>query len=123
MRARGFVDGIRNQVGRVWAQQYEDRREQFIYETFGGRVTSDADRRRLLLVRRMSNADQPVPRRDLPGLDPDLVVAYAGTKRMLSRDLNALENMGLIENAGRGLWRVRHEQILAFQPLRRSPIT
>ncbi|MCC6223704.1 MAG: Fic family protein [Thermoleophilia bacterium] len=117
---RGFVDGIRAQVERVWIQQYADRWEQFVYETFGGRITSDAERRRLRLVLELSSRPGPVPRRDIPRLSPDLAVAYAGTQRMLSRDLNALGAMGLIEPVGRGLWRARREQILAFRPLRRE---
>lgn len=119
---RGFVDGIRAQVERVWVQQYADRWEQFIYETFGGRVTSDAERRRLQLVLELSVRPEPVPRREIPRLSPDLAFAYAGTQRMLSRDLNVLEAMGLIEQAGRGFWRARREQILAFRPLRREEI-
>jgi len=117
---RGFVDGIRAQVERVWVQQYADRWEQFIYETFGGRVTTDAERRRLRFVLELSERQGPVPRREIPRLSPDLFIAYAGTQRMLSRDLNALEAMGLVEQAGRGFWRARREQILAFRPLRRE---
>lgn len=119
---RGFVDGIRAQAERVWVQQYADRWEQFIYETFGGRVRSDAERRRLHLVRELSERQDPVPRREIPRLSPDLTIAYAGTQRMLSRDLNALAAMGLVEQAGRGLWRARREQILAFRPLRRREV-
>lgn len=117
---QGFVDGIRSQVERVWQQQYRDRWEQYIYETFGGRITTDAERRRLRLVLELSDEADPVARRNLPLLSPDLAFAYAGTQRMLSRDLNALESMGLIEQARRGFWRARRERILAFQPLRRD---
>lgn len=117
---QGFVDGIRAQIERVWVQQYADRWEQFVYESFGGRITSDAERRRLHLVFELSNQPNPVPRREIPGLSADLTIAYAGTQRMLSRDLNALESMGLVEGAGRGFWRARREQILAFRPLRRE---
>jgi Fic family protein len=117
---QGFVDGIRLQVERVWEQQYDDRWEQFIYETFGGRVTSDAEKRRLDLVLRLSEQTEPVARRDIPQLSPELTIAYAGTQRMLSRDLNALEGLGLIEQARRGFWRARRERILAFRPLRRE---
>lgn len=117
---QGFVDGIRAQVERIWVQQYADRWEQFIYETFGGRVTTNAERRRLHLVLTLSDHEEPVARRDIPRLSAELAVAYAGTQRMLSRDLNALETMGLIEQAGRGYWRVRREQVLAFRPLRRE---
>jgi Fic family protein len=116
---RGFVDGIRAQVERVWEQQYSDRWEQFVYETFGGKVTSEAAQRRLELVLELSARLAPVARREIPALSSSLAVAYAGTERMLSRDLNALERMGLIEPAGRGFWQARRERILAFRPLRR----
>lgn len=115
----GFVDGVRVQLERVWEQQYADRWEQFIYETFGGHATSDAERRRLRLIRAISAKREPVARRDIPGLHPELTLAYADTERMLSRDLNALEGMGLLEQASRGHWRARREQIRAFRPLRR----
>lgn len=119
---QGFVDGIRSQLERVWTQQYADRWEQFIYETFGGSVTSGAERRRLDLVLELSKQIDPVPRRKIPRLSPELAIAYAGTQRMLSRDLNALEAIGLIENVGHGLWRARRKQILAFRPLRREEV-
>lgn len=118
--AQGFVDGIRGQIERVWEQQYADRWEQFIHEAFGGNVTSAADRRRLQIVLKLSEQTGAVARRDIPRLTPELTIAYAGTERMLSRDINALEAMGLIEQAGRGYWRPQREQILAFRPLRRE---
>jgi Fic family protein len=115
---QGFVDGIRDQVNYVWEQQYSDRWQQFIYEAFDGRPTSDAEKRRFLLVTRLSDLWEPIARRDIPSLDPLLGAAYSGTQRMLSRDLNALEEAGLIEQAGHGYWEVARGQILAFRPLR-----
>jgi Fic family protein len=117
---RGFVDGIRAQIERVWEQQYADRWEQFVYETFGGHITSPAERRRLHLALRLSEQGEPVARRDISRLSPELAVAYSDTQRMLSRDLNTLERLGLIEQARHGFWQVRREQILAFRPLRRE---
>lgn len=116
---QGFVDGIRAQVERVWDQQYTDRWEQYVYETFG-RVGTEAERRRLRLALALSNEPGPVLRRNITALGPELTLAYAGTERMLSRDLNALVSLGLIESVGRGAWRAKREQILAFRPLRRS---
>jgi Fic family protein len=115
---QGFVDGIRGQVDFVWGQQYDDRWQQFIYESFRGRPSSEAERRRFLLATKLSERWEPVARRDIPSLDPSLAAAYNDTQRMLSRDLNALEELGLIEQAGHGHWQVAREQILAFRPLR-----
>jgi Uncharacterized conserved protein len=117
---QGFIDGIRGQVALVWEQQYADRWEQFVYETFGGHTTTEAEQRRLRLVLCLSKEDEAVPRRDIPSLDPALAHAYSDTQRMLSRDLNALEHMGLIEAAARGRWRARKERVLAFRSVRRD---
>ena len=118
---QGFVDGIRAQVERVWVQQYADRWEQYVYETFG-RVSTEAERRRLHLALTLSNESAPVLRRNIAALSADLTLAYTGTERMLSRDLNALKSLGLIESVGKGAWRAKREQILAFRPLRRSSL-
>jgi Fic family protein len=117
---RGFVDGLRAQIQRVWVQQYADRWEQFVYETFGGRTTTETAQRRLRLVLELSGRDEPVARRDIPSLSLELGLAYVGTERMLGRDLNALAAMNLIEQARHGYWRAKREQILAFRPLRRE---
>lgn len=117
---RGFIDGIRLQVERVWDQNYSDRWEQFVYESFGGHVTSPAEQRRLQLIFAMSaQPDEEIPRRRIATLTPQLEMSYAGTERMLSRDLNSLEELGLVEQSRHGHWRVRREQLLAFQPVRR----
>jgi Fic family protein len=80
---RGFVDGLRAQIQRVWVQQYADRWEQFVYETFGGRTTTETAQRRLRLVLELSGRDEPVARRDIPSLSLELGLAYVGTERML----------------------------------------
>ena len=49
--ARGFVDGIRNQLLQVRVQQWDDRWEQYIYETFGSARSPARDRRRDLVTR------------------------------------------------------------------------
>jgi Fic family protein len=117
---RGFVDGVREQVDRVWQQQYADVWEQFVREVFDEKPDSEAKRRQLHLVTLLTEHATAIARRDIPALSPRLGAAYAGTQRMLSRDLNALERLGLIERAGHGFWRARREQILAFCPLRRG---
>jgi cell filamentation protein, protein adenylyltransferase len=115
---QGFIDGIRAQLDKVWRQQYGDRWEQFIYETFGDTHTPAKERQRRLVLE-LSKLEEPVPRKELVRMSPELYEAYVGTERTLSRDLNALESMGLIERIRPG-WRPRRERILAFQPLRRE---
>jgi cell filamentation protein, protein adenylyltransferase len=52
-------------------------------------------------------------------MTPELAEAYRGTERTLSRDLNALVGMGLVRRV-RGGYVPERQQILAFQPLRRT---
>lgn len=115
---RGFVDGIRSQLEYVKAQQFDDRWEQFIYETFGHTHTAARERQRRLVLE-LSTLDEPVPRMYLPRLSPELTIAYSGTERMLSRDINKLREMGLIERVPEG-WQPRRDQLLAFLPIRRT---
>ena len=114
----GFIDGLRIQLNRVWNQQYADRWEQFIYESFGDTHTQAKERQRRLVLE-LSKRDGPVQRRELVRMTPELFEAYLGTERTLSRDLNALERLGLISRVRAG-WIPEREQIMAFQPLRRQ---
>lgn len=70
----GFVDGLRLQLTRVWNQQYADRWEQFIYETFGDTHTKARERQRRLVLE-LSKRDGPVPRRELVKMTPELSAA------------------------------------------------
>lgn len=115
---QGFIDGIRQQLIRAWSQQYEDRWEQFIYQTFGDTHTAAKERQRRLVLE-MSKRDGPLQRRELVRMTPELFEAYRDTERTLTRDLNALEALGLIRR-GREGWTPFREQIMAFQPLRRT---
>jgi len=114
---QGFVDGLREQLRVVRDQQFEDRWEQYIYETFG-EARSPAARRQRQLVLELSKQDgKPVTRPKLRTLTPGLAEAYAGkTSKTLSRDINALVDLGLIERVPGG-YRARREQVLAFLPL------
>lgn len=114
---RGFVDGLRTQLELVTDQQFADRWEQYVYETFGERRTA-AEQRRLQLVLAVSSrmGAGPVPTHELRHLTPELAEAYAGTVRTLPRDVNALVNMGLIERTRTGV-RPRSWIIRSFLPL------
>ena len=115
---RGFVDRIREQLRQVREQQWDDRWEQYIYETFGTVKNTRARERQRMLVLELSKHNGPVPRSALPRLSPELAEAYHGTERTLSRDINALRGLGLIERLPQG-WSPRRDVILAFLPVRR----
>lgn len=124
---QGFVDELRSQLDRIWAMQYVDRWEQYVYQRFGEAKT-DARRRQLRLIKDLSRAsieatpNHPVPtlraktRGEIRRLSPELAEAYAGkTERSLTRDLNALERMELIRRTPEG-WIPRSDSVLAFMP-------
>lgn len=116
---RGFVDQLRDQLDVIWRQQFEDRWEQFVYQTFGER-RGESDNRKLHLVLDVSRASwtagEPVPRRMLTTLTPRLAAAYATkTEKTLTRDLNGVEKLGLLRRKDRG-WMPADEVIRGLQP-------
>jgi len=123
----GFVEELRAQLDRIWAMQYVDRWEQYVYQRFG-ETRTDSQRRQLRLVKDLSKASiqtaprhplprlEPIPKVGLRRLSPALAEAYAGkTERTLTRDLNALERDGLILHWKRG-WVPNSDAVLAFMP-------
>jgi Fic family protein len=116
---QGLIDGLKNQLQMVRMQQFEDRWEQYIYETFGGDTRTPARARQLRLILELSKLAVAVPRPKLTTLTPELAAAYAGkTSKTLSRDLNALKKMGLVVRV-RGGFEPNRNAILAFLPLRK----
>jgi len=120
---RGLVDGLSDAQETVRAQQFEDRWEQYVYETFG-ELKTEADRRRLRLVLDLTAQYkatlQPTSKQELRRLSPALSEAYGSkTVKTLSRDLNAIMAMGLLEADDRG-YVPRDWVILAFRPDRRD---
>jgi Fic family protein len=126
--ARGLVDGLRDQLKTITEQQFRDRWEQYIYETFGDRRTA-ADQRRLEVALELSKASAAEAVEGAPGvihqsrvrlLTPKLAEAYAGTNRMVARDLNMLEQMGLLARH-KSFWWPRSYVIRGFLP-QRAPV-
>jgi predicted transcriptional regulator len=68
----------------------------------------------------LSTRPQPAALDEIPGLTPELAVAYATrTRKTLSRDLHELERMGLVAEE-HGTYRAAREVILAFLPWRQG---
>lgn len=113
--ARGFVDGLREQLTTIWRQQFADTWEQYVYRAFG-EGKSESDRRRLRLVLDLSQQPGPVPRSQLRRMSPELMEMYVGrTDKTLTRDLNALQHLDLIRRMRPG-YVPRNELILGLRP-------
>jgi len=116
---RGLVDGLREQLGLVRETQLDLAWGDFIQARFTG-LTSKAAIRRQLLVRALS-AGAWVKRGDVNRLDPEVAAAYATkTEKTLSRDLNFLKGLKLVEVKGDRI-RARRSLVLGFRPKSKDP--
>ncbi len=116
---QGFVDQLREQLNVIRKVQFEDRWEQFVYQSFGER-RSETDNRRLRLVLDLSRAfharGDVIPKQAISTLTPRLAAAYAAkTEKTLSRDLNAIEALGLLRKEATG-WAPADEAIQHLLP-------
>jgi len=118
---QGFLDGLRAQSDQIRVQQWEVSWQNYVHDMFRGKASpSDLRRRQLLLD--LSAKHEGVRRADLLRISPEVASLYARkTGKTLSRDVNALIGMGLMEQRADGVCRAKMEKILAFLPLRRPP--
>lgn len=113
---RGLVDGLREQLEKIWEQQWDVVWRNFVHERFQSRNSPTAARQRHVALD-LGDGGESVEVGKVAELTPRLAKAYAGkTAKTLQRDLNALVEMGLIVRDGRKV-RARREVILAFLPL------
>lgn len=112
---QGFVDGLREQSHTVREQQIMVHWVNFIHQVFQGQDTVAGRRQRRLAID-LSEVEQPVKASDIRHISPRLAEAYAGkTDKTVSRDLNRLRELKLIERTKYG-YRARPELMLAFLP-------
>ena len=99
---QGFVDGIRDQIGEVMAQQFEVAWINYVHETMGRFPASPARDRQRSLVLAMPSGEV-IPQNELAGLSPLLAALYAKAgPRTLRRDLSRLREAGLIVRRPQG---------------------
>ena len=116
---RGFVDGLREQLEKIWTQQWDVVWRNYVHERFQNR-TSPSDSRQKHLALDLGDKGDWVELGMISELTPRLAKAYATkTPKTIQRDLNALVEIELIAREGRKV-RARREVILAFLPLRRK---
>lgn len=112
---QGLVDGIRDQIDRVRALQFNVTWINYVHETMNQFPSSPSRDRQRSLVLAMPSG-QVVPRNDLEGLTPKLAALYAKAgPRTLARDLNRLTKVGLMVKR-RGGWLSNDQIIRAFLP-------
>jgi Fic family protein len=116
---RGLVDQLREQLGVIRRMQWDTTWRNYVYERFGKGSPTHLRRRRLVLeLSKITDERGWVNRADIADLSARLAREYSSkTPKTLSRDINAVIQMGLIESAGRKV-RARKGMILAFLPER-----
>jgi Fic family protein len=116
---QGLVDGLREQIDTIRAQQMEVTWQNYVHSAFHDRNTPAAHRQRRLVL--SLPAGRFTPLADIPNLTPRLAAEYAGrTRKTVTRDVNALGDMGLAVRRATGVTPLVHV-IQAFLPLTADP--
>jgi len=116
---QGFVDGLKEQVELIQAQQLHVHWINYIHEQFHNKTGATADRRRRLAID-LSNQVEPVPIAKVRHISPRIAEAYANkTDKTVRRDINSLERMGLLTVTDKEV-RVKSETMLGFLPAARN---
>ena len=110
---QGFVDGLKEQLTHIQRQQWNVTWQDYVHDRFHDLDTPARTRQKHLVL------DLPegvTARRALTEVSTRVAVEYASKgEKTLTRDLNALVNMGLIVKKGGG-YSPNREIILAFLP-------
>lgn len=111
--AQGFVDELQQQLDEVHKLIVQVTWVNYVHGMFPNPTLTARRQRDLVLA---LPDDGFVPRAQLSTLTPELTAAYATKKaKTVTRDLNALEKLNLIERGPQGV-RARRETMMAFLP-------
>jgi hypothetical protein len=115
---QGFVDGLKEQIQTIRKEKIAVAWQNYVHQQFHGK-SAPADARRRELVLQLGSDGKMVKMSDIAGLSPRLAKEYAGkTEKTLSRDLNVLVEMGLIQRSPGRRIRAQSDRIKAFLPWR-----
>jgi len=110
----GFVDALREQVDYVRRQQLEVTWENHVHRQFRHKDTAASSRRKHLIL---DMPAEPISRNDLRSVSPRVAAAYAGkTEKTVTRDINALQEMGLLRELTGRRYIANRAIIRAFLP-------
>ena len=119
---QGLIDQLRAQLTEIKQLQWDVSWRDYVYEAFRGTHT-DASRRRRQLVLHLSLQRNPVRRRDLTDISPQVAGDYASAgPRTLSRDINELLRMGLLVKTDEGFV-ANMDRLRAFVPVQGTGAT
>lgn len=115
---QGFRDGLDDLIQTIQTQQFHVYWINHVHDIFRNKVSATDIRRRQLVVD-LTEATEPVPIVNLRYISPQTAEAYAGKKDgMIRRDVNVLEEMGLVRRSYEGV-EINRDLLSAFL----SPVT
>ena len=98
---QGFIDGLKEQINLVKLQQLSVHWTNYVHDMFRDN-NSPADVRQCRLVLDLSKDEKPVPISKIKRISARIAEAYANkTYKTVTRDINALVTMGLVEKKGK----------------------
>lgn len=112
----GFVNGLTDQLRHLYKHHFRVEWKEYVSRLVTGRDVRMRERRSQIAEALLFH--DPVARKDIPLLTPQLTEVYtqAGPKTLV-RDLNELENVGLIRRES-GLYTAREEVLSSRLPVR-----
>jgi Fic family protein len=117
---QGYVDLLREQVGRVREQQLDVTWQNYVQQRLQAEPPSPTRERQRQLILDLSASDAPATIAEIAGLTPTLAALYRQkTDKTITRDVNKLIALGLVERKG-GKLRAKKELVAAFLPARRG---
>ena len=116
---QGFRDGLAEQLTYIFKQVLDTSWENYVYEKFKEHKRSEKSTKRMrTLILELSRKSEPVAKELLTTLSLKVIDLYKqGSSRMLSRDLNELTSLDLIERTDKG-YRAKMQKMLALLPAR-----
>lgn len=116
---QGFRDGLAEQLQYIFKQVLDISWENYVYEKFKEHKRSERSTKRMrTLVLELSRKNEPVAKELLTTLSSKVIDLYKqGSSRMLSRDLNELIRLDLIERTDKG-YSAKMQKMLALLPAR-----
>ena len=116
--AQGFVDLLQEQLSFVQRQVTTYAWQNLVHECFHHEHGPKAKRQRDLVLELGRRWPDAVPRQQLATLTPALAQQYAGKQsKTLTRDINALLELDLLERSQDGRYSARHERMFTSMPI------
>lgn len=113
---QGFVDGLKSQIELIQGQQYAIHWRNFVYDRFKDKSSKTDVRRRRLAMDLSAHEDDTITLSNIRYISPRITEAYANkTDRTIKRDINGLQEMGLVQQTAKGI-QARREQIFRLLP-------